>query len=273
MKVKYDDKEIEIIGSNIEISLDECERVKVATNNGQEERVYEAPSSINVERHPETVPLEKAEEILEKVDVVFDYFRQCCESFSTIASNDPFNEWISQIYIGKCNDEAQTKCSVCLKQYTKSHSTTAPKCLCNGPEIIFDKNDSVAKYFISLVVRYALQKKYYKTVKVYAYYDGEIQESIYDPKFIKNVGKRKVKRQVLSYDSLNFTGSVVSLVNYADRHKTLDILINLLRKDVLKDIQNGEISYEKASEYAQEMETLSLKLAFLAKNPPVMAKQ
>lgn len=273
MKVKYDDKEIEIIGSNIEIALDDCESIKVATNNGQEERVYEAPSSINIKRNSERISLNDAKKILNKIDNVFGYFKQCCEKFADFASDDPFDEWVSQIYIGKCNNAAHIKCSVCLKQYAKGDSITAPKCLCVGPEIVFDKNDAVASYFIGLVVRYALQKGYYKTDEVYAYYDGELQESIYDSKFKRKVGKRAVKRQVLSYDSLSFAGHIVSLVNDANKNGALNMLMDWMRRDVISDIQHGVISYEKASEYSQEMEALSLKLASLPKNSQVIAKQ
>ena len=176
MKIKYDGEVI------AKIELDEGETLTVGKENGSKSGLIvwifvsilsKGRNNLNNLQAFSDVDWKqmKAEQALSQVDGAFEYFKKCCEAFEQALGKRGENPGRTlQINLFRQADFKNVVCQIRLEKY--DYQKTGPKGittthLCEGPEIILPNNDVVTRYFIALIIQFALKKGYFKTDDFY----------------------------------------------------------------------------------------------------------
>ncbi len=256
MNIKYN-------GNLVEIVLDVGEGANITSPENPEIAgrpgvfVYNDVQKLNtlkVDQKWGSVSVNDAHDILKKVQEAFEYFKRCCEVFEKRIGND--KKQFIQIYMGTCKEGGVVKCSVNLKEYIEPKKS---KVVCEGPEIIFDRETAISRYFLSLVGLYAMRKKYYETSSVFSYYCKE-REELFDGKFTRSMSSVMPKSKVLAYENGCYVYDILSTLHSQIKGKASDIYMQYMETQAFRAIQNGTMSYLQADKCAVNMEAAVAKL-------------
>ncbi len=200
MKIKYNGEVI------AKIELDEGETLTVGKEDGSKSEMIVCNNLNNLQAFSDVDWKQmKAEQALSQVDGAFEYFKKCCEAFEQALGKRGENPGRTlQINLFRQADFKNIVCQIRLEKY--DYQKTGPKGittthLCEGPEIILPNNDVVTRYFIALIIRFALKKGYFKTDDFYENAEPQNTLKIFDDKFLERLGRRRAERKVLVYES------------------------------------------------------------------------